>query len=242
MESVAITDIGLHREVNQDFVYCNDNSVGVLPNLYIVADGMGGHKAGDFASRFCVAEFEKELKGNAGRTVIGSMEGALRHTNEELLKIAKDSTDYDGMGTTFVAASILEKTVVVANIGDSRMYLLSKEGELIQISEDHSLVEEMIRDGRLDPKEAKYHPQKNVITRALGAAEVISPDFFEVEIHEGDCVILCSDGLTNMVEEDEMLRILSDTGNTLSEKAKCLIDSANKQGGTDNISVILVRR
>ena len=127
MESVAITDVGVHREVNQDFVYCNDNSVGILPNLYIVADGMGGHKAGDFASRFCVGEFEKEIKNVTGRTVIGSMESAIRHTNEELLKIAATNPDYEGMGTTFVAVTITERTAVVANIGDSRMYLLSKE-------------------------------------------------------------------------------------------------------------------
>ena len=242
MESVAITDVGVHREVNQDFVYCNDNSVGILPNLYIVADGMGGHKAGDFASRFCVGEFEKEIKNVTGRTVIGSMESAIRHTNEELLKIAATNPDYEGMGTTFVAVTITERTAVVANIGDSRMYLLSKEGELRQITEDHSLVEEMIRDGKLDPKEAKHHPKKNVITRALGAAEHVIPDFFEIEAEEGEYILLCSDGLTNMVEDEMIRSIILEPEQTLSVRAEHLIDAANTQGGKDNISVILIKR
>lgn len=242
MESVAITDIGKHREVNQDFVYRTDNSVGILPNLYIVADGMGGHKAGDFASRFCVGEFEKEIKNTAGRTVIGAMESAIRHTNEELLKVAVTNPDYEGMGTTFVAATVTERAVFIANIGDSRMYLLSKNGDFLQITEDHSLVGEMLRDGKLDPEEAKHHPKKNVITRALGAAEHVTPDFFEIEAEEGDYLLLCSDGLTNMVDDEAIRSILLKQGQTLEERAKSLIDAANQQGGKDNISVVLIKR
>ena len=242
MESVAITDVGERREVNQDFVYCNDNSVGILPNLYIVADGMGGHKAGDFASRFCVGEFEKEIKNMTGRTIIGSIESAIRHTNEELLKVAVTNPDYEGMGTTFVAATVTERAVFIANIGDSRMYLLSKNGNLLQITEDHSLVEEMIRDGKLDPKEAKHHPKKNVITRALGAAEHVVPDFFEIEAEEGDYLLICSDGLTNMVEDEVIRSIILQSEQTLAERAKSLIDAANEPGGKDNISVRLIKR
>ncbi|MGN0505998.1 MAG: serine/threonine-protein phosphatase, partial [Lachnospiraceae bacterium] len=130
----------------------------------------------------------------------------------------------------------------VANIGDSRMYLLSKEGELRQITEDHSLVEEMIRDGKLDPKEAKHHPKKNVITRALGAAEHVIPDFFEIEAEEGEYILLCSDGLTNMVEDEMIRSIILEPEQTLSERAEHLINAANTQGGKDNISVILIKR
>ena len=127
MESFAITDIGSRREVNQDYVYCNDDAVGLLPNLYIVADGMGGHKAGDFASRYSVSEFEKELKEQKARTIIGSMEGAIRQVNEKLLKEAAAEPEYEGMGTTFVAACIHEGTLFVLNIGDSRLYLSMKK-------------------------------------------------------------------------------------------------------------------
>ena len=140
MESYAITDIGSRREINQDFVYCNDNAVGLLPNLYIVADGMGGHKAGDFASRFSVTEFEKEIKEEKARTIIGTMEGAIRLVNERLLKEAASDPAYEGMGTTFVAATLTKESLYVANIGDSRLYIISETGEILQITQDHSLV------------------------------------------------------------------------------------------------------
>lgn len=235
-----MTDIGLQREINQDYIYCNDNSVGLLPNLYIVADGMGGHKAGDFASRFCINEFVKEISTISGRTIIGSMEGAIRHTNEGLLKEAANNPDLDGMGTTFVAAVISGRSVYVANIGDSRMYVIDKN-MIRQITEDHSLVEEMIRKGEIERKDAKHHPKKNVITRALGGAEQVLPDFFEIEPETGSYILLCSDGLTNMLEDDEIKTIILEQDETLEKKAAHLIEQANKQGGKDNISVVLVQ-
>ena len=240
MESFAITDIGRRRQVNQDYVYCNDNAVGLLPNLYIVADGMGGHKAGDFASQFSVNEFEKELKEQKARTIIGSMEGAVRQVNERLLKEAAAEPDYAGMGTTFVAASVVEDSVVVLNIGDSRLYILSEKGTICQITRDHSLVEEKILRGELDRKDAKNHPEKNVITRALGATEQVVPDFFEVELEAGDYILLCSDGLTNMVEDAAIKELVLDRDMSLKEKSEALIQLANENGGRDNISLVLV--
>lgn len=240
MESFSMTDIGLQREINQDFIYCNDNSIGVLPNLYIVADGMGGHKAGDFASRFCINEFVKEVATITGRTIIGSMEGAIRHTNEGLLKEAAGNPDLEGMGTTFVAAVISDRSVFVANIGDSRMYLI-ENGTIRQITEDHSLVEEMIRKGEIERKDAKHHPKKNVIMRALGAAEQVIPDFFEIEPEKGSYLLLCSDGLTNMLEDEAIKTIVLEQNTTLEQKVKHLIEQANAQGGKDNISVVLVQ-
>lgn len=241
MKSVALTDVGKKREINQDFVFCSDTSVGLLPNLYIVADGMGGHKAGDFASRFCVDEFEKELRESKGRTLIGCMEEAIRHTNDKLIRAAATSPDYEGMGTTFVAVTIDEKDLYVANIGDSRMYRIAADGEIRQITEDHSLVEEMIRNGEIERKDAKHHPQKNLITRALGAEGDIVPDFFEISVEEGDCILLCSDGLTNMVEDETIRQVVRDKEISLAERARQLIDLANEQGGKDNISVVLVQ-
>ena len=240
MESFAITDIGSRREINQDYVYCNDDVVGLLPNLYIVADGMGGHKAGDFASRYSVTEFEKELKEQNARTVIGSMEGAVRLVNERLLKEAAAEPDYEGMGTTFVAACIEQESLYVLNIGDSRLYLISEKGTIRQITQDHSLVEEKILRGEIERKDAKNHPEKNVITRALGAADQVVPDFFEVELSAGDYVLLCSDGLTNMVEDSVIKETVLNSETSLKEKAECLVELANKNGGRDNISLILV--
>jgi len=240
LESFAMTDIGSRREVNQDYVYCNDDAVGLLPNLYIVADGMGGHKAGDFASRYSVNEFEKELKEQKARTIIGSMEGAIRTVNERLLKEAAAEPDYEGMGTTFVAACISDGNLFVLNIGDSRLYLLSEKGSIRQITQDHSLVEEKILRGEIERKDAKNHPEKNVITRALGAMEQVVPDFFEVELEAGNYVLLCSDGLTNMVEDTVMKEIVLGQEASLEEKASELIKLANKNGGRDNISLVLV--
>ena len=239
MESFAITDIGSRREVNQDYVYCSDDAVGLLPNLYIVADGMGGHKAGDFASRFSVTEFEKEIKEQKARTIIGSMEGAIRLVNERLLKEAAEP-EYEGMGTTFVAACISDGNLFVLNIGDSRLYLLSEKGTICQITQDHSLVEEKILRGELDRKDAKNHPEKNVITRALGATEQVIPDFFEIELEAGDYILLCSDGLTNMVEDSIIKEVVLNQETTVKEKSEQLIRLANENGGRDNISLILV--
>ncbi|MBO5352654.1 MAG: Stp1/IreP family PP2C-type Ser/Thr phosphatase [Lachnospiraceae bacterium] len=240
MESFAITDIGSRREVNQDFVYCNDNAVGLLPNLYIVADGMGGHRAGDFASRFSVNEFEKEIKEQKARTIIGSMEGAIRLVNERLLKEAASDPAYEGMGTTFVAATMTADSLYVANIGDSRLYMIYETGEIRQITQDHSLVEQKILRGELDRKDAKNHPEKNVITRALGAMEQVVPDFFEVELEAGVYILLCSDGLTNMVEDHVIREMVLSQNMGLKEKAERLVALANENGGRDNISLILV--
>lgn len=240
MESFAMTDIGSRREVNQDYIYCNDNAVGLLPNLYIVADGMGGHRAGDFASRFSVNEFEKELKEQKARTVIGSMEGAIRVANDRLLQEAAAEPEYEGMGTTFVAACIQNTTLYVLNIGDSRLYRLSENGTIRQITQDHSLVEEKIQRGEIERKDAKNHPEKNVITRALGATEQVLPDFFEVELEAGDYIMLCSDGLTNMVEDEKIKEIVLETDGDLKEKTEQLVALANENGGRDNISLVLV--
>ena len=240
MESYAITDIGSRRQVNQDYIYCSDAAVGLLPNLYIVADGMGGHKAGDFASRFSVNEFEKELKEQKARTIIGSMEGAIRTVNDRLLKEAASEAEYEGMGTTFVAATFTGESLYVLNIGDSRLYRISENGSIRQITQDHSLVEEKIQRGELERKDAKNHPEKNVITRALGATEHIMPDFFEVELEVGDYILLCSDGLTNMVEDSTIKEIVLYQETGLKEKAERLVELANENGGRDNISLVLV--
>lgn len=239
MDAFAKTDVGLKREMNQDYVYSNTEHVGALPNLFIVADGMGGHNAGDFASRFCVEEFVKNVSISKERTLISSIDQALVKTNEDLIKAANGRPELEGMGTTFVAAVVVEDTMYVANIGDSRLYML--RNELEQITEDHSLVAEMVRSGDLDKEEARFHPKKNVVTRAISANGVTQADFFEIKVMPGDTILLCSDGLSNMVGEEELKSIMKQNSDNLEVMGDELIDAANRNGGRDNISVVLVR-
>lgn len=242
MQSCAKTDVGRTRQINQDYCFATDNKCGLLPNLYIVADGMGGHNAGDFASRFCVEKFV-ELMQNAGEDVLSELvyiEDAIRETNEQLIIKAAESTELDGMGTTFVAATINDRNeLTVINIGDSRLYVI--DNEIKQITQDHSLVAEMVRNGDLKKEEARFHPKKNVVTRAISAMGVVVPDMFRVPLKKGDIVLLCSDGLSNMLADNEILDIIREYSSSLDTATNILIDRANQNGGRDNISVVLVK-
>lgn len=158
---------------------------------------MGGHKAGDLASKFSVNTFIDCVKNSVSSKPVQIMSDAINHTNEELLKLASTSEDYRGMGTTFVVAVIYGRSMYVANIGDSRLYLADRE--LKQVTRDHSYVEEMVQMGTLNREDARTNEYKNVITRALGGAENVIPDFFEIEIEDNSRILMCTDGLTNMV-------------------------------------------
>jgi protein phosphatase len=239
VKSFSITDVGESRHINQDYVFCEENSIGGLPNLFIVADGMGGHNAGDYASRFCVEVFTKRIRENQQKTPIGMIADALQYTNDLLLEEAKDKNDLQGMGTTFVVATIIDSVLYVANVGDSRLYII--RGEIKQITEDHSLVEEMVRTGEIDREDMRFHPNKNIITRALGAGSTVSPDYFEVELKPEDVVLMCSDGLTNMMDDKEIMKIVNDNKEDLGLAAKALVQKANENGGKDNISIVMVK-
>lgn len=238
MDYIAVTDVGKVREINQDTVFASDEAVGLLPDLFLVADGMGGHKAGDFASRFCVETLVEQIKNTKARTWMGCLEGAVAYANDALIKKASEDENLNGMGTTLVAVTTDGATCIVMNIGDSRMYLFRND-TLKQISQDHSLVENMIRSGEIERKDAMHHPKKNVITRAIGVKDMAVPDFFEIDVNSEDILMLCSDGLTNMVDEDS-IRIILGEKNGLKHKANKLISLANEKGGKDNISVVLV--
>lgn len=238
MIAYSITDIGERRKINQDYVYCCDDKIGVLPNLFIVADGMGGHNAGDYASRFCVEYFTEKIRESNQTSPISAIEAALRETNEALLSKAQEQIEYEGMGTTFVVATIQDNKMYVANIGDSRLYVIGKE--MRQITEDHSLVEAMVKTGKLDRQEARQHPNKNIITKALGADNEVEPDFFEVDLEEGDTVLMCSDGLTNMLEDEDIVDIVRAYEDP-QVAANALVNRANQNGGVDNISIILIK-
>lgn len=238
MLSFGKTDIGKKRSMNQDNLFFSDDAVGCLPNLYIVADGMGGHKAGDYASSYAVYRFVEFVKRSEDANPITVMKKGIQTVNEGILAASREREELSGMGTTFVCAVIAGTRLYVANIGDSRLYLLDKDN-IRQITLDHSLVEELIRTGQLDPLKVRNHPEKNIITRALGVNEEAVPDFFEVELRMDERILMCSDGLSNMVEDDELLNIImkDEKPNTAVER---LIERANYYGGKDNIAALVV--
>jgi protein phosphatase len=238
LKAFSITDIGERRRINQDYVFCSENAIGKLPNLFIVADGMGGHNAGDYASRFCVEFFKQQIEESGMESPISLIEAAIRETNEALRSKAQEQTDLEGMGTTLVAATIFNKEMYVANVGDSRLYVI---GKLIkQVTEDHSLVEAMVKTGELNRCEARVHPNKNIITRAIGANDTVEPDFFEVSLEDGDTVLMCSDGLTNMLEDETIERIIRENEDP-ETAAETLVKCANENGGKDNIAIVIIK-
>lgn len=238
MKSFSKTDIGVKRTMNQDSMFCCDSPVGSFQNLFIVADGMGGHKAGDRASRLCIENMVSQIRESASKTPVTIFEEAITYANRAVFEAAQEDVEYEGMGTTMVACTLQGDTLYVANIGDSRLYLL--RDALQQITTDHSLVEEMVKIGNITESEARVHPQKNIITRALGIDERVQADYFELQVHPSDVILLCSDGLTNMVEDDEIEYIIRH-GKSLEDIGNILIDKANINGGSDNITAVLVQ-
>lgn len=213
--------------------------VGALPNLFIVADGMGGHKAGDYASREATKTIVESIKNSEESSPIRLIRTAVELANKKLLEKARESEDYAGMGTTMVVATIIDGCLYVANVGDSRLYIINDE--ITQVTKDHSLVEEMVRMGGIDEETAKYHPKKNVITRAVGGAEEIEIDFFEIKLIPGDIILMCSDGLTNMLDDEE-IKLIIEKQRDVIEKAEELVKEANANGGRDNITVTIIEQ
>ena len=240
MISFGKTDIGMVRSMNQDSIFFSDKKIGNLPNLYIVADGMGGHKAGDYASAHAVSWFVDYAKECSYENPITIMKTGIAKVNDMLLQMSNEHSELKGMGTTFVAAVMIDDKMYVANIGDSRLYVIGQE-DTRQITLDHSLVEELIRTGQLDRRKVRFHPEKNIITRALGTGKEAVPDFFEVELQPGEKVLLCSDGLTNMVEDDEIGSIVM-RQQFVDRICEQLIDRANYYGGKDNIGVVVIEQ
>ena len=238
IKTFSVTNIGKRRKLNQDFVYTSEEPVGHLPNLFVVADGMGGHKAGDYASKLAVTTMVEEI-AESDETIPEKLLGrAIETANGKVRESAEKLPELEGMGTTVVAASCDGDTLSVANVGDSRLYIIGGH-EIRQITRDHSWVEEMVRRGGLGRDEARNHPDKNIITRAVGAEDTVKADFFSVKLKEGDLILMCTDGLTNMLEDEE-IRMILDGARDIVEKAEELVRRANENGGMDNISVILI--
>lgn len=239
MISYGKTDIGMVRAMNQDTIFFSDKSIGNLPNLYIVADGMGGHQAGDYASAHAVSWFVEYVKQCQYVNPITILKTGIAKVNDMLLEQAAEHSELKGMGTTFVTAVILDDKMYVANIGDSRLYVMGEEAR--QVTLDHSLVEELIRTGQLDRRRVRFHPERNIITRALGTGREAVPDFFEITLQKNEKVLLCTDGLTNMIEDDEIRDIVMQK-QFIDKICDQLIERANYYGGKDNIGVVVVEQ
>ena len=215
MKIYAKTDVGRKREMNQDYVYVTDKPVGPFPNLLVVADGMGGHKAGDFASKYIVKVVHEELE----KTELDKPEEILKSivsvANHKLIQAAQSDVKLEGMGTTLVIATVIGNTLYFSNVGDSRLYLIGDK--IKQLSKD---------------------PDKNIITRAMGVKEEVEADIYEYRLKKGDMILMCTDGLSNMVEDEDMFDIVKGARDIV-EAVQMLIEKANSNGGRDNIGVVL---
>lgn len=231
----AATDVGRVRQMNEDR-YLSDDTL----SLFAVADGVGGHQAGEVASQTSV-ETLQAVFGEGPRTTEGLVDAA-EAANQAVWQLAQGSREKRGMGTTLTALALVqeggEEQLALINVGDSRAYLL-QQGELLQLTEDHSLVEELVRDGKLTPAEAQTHPQRSIITRALGMEPVIEVDSWEITPFEGDRILLCSDGLTNELSDERIASILRQLADP-QEAAHDLVRQARAAGGSDNITVVVV--
>ena len=238
MKTFSMTHIGQRREMNQDYMYTSETAVGNLPNLFLVADGMGGHAAGEYASRFTVEKLVEKIKESSQTEPVALMKEAVEQVNAMLLAEANADRAKAGMGTTIVAATVIGERLYAANVGDSRLYVINEES-ITQITRDHSLVEEMVRLGEMNKEDAKDHPDKNIITRAIGVMPEVAPDFFETSLKDQDMILMCSDGLTNMINDIDIKKSVLGQRD-IGEKAEKLVETANQNGGRDNITVVLV--
>lgn len=236
MQAFAKTDTGLVRTGNQDYYLYTVEPIGPLPNLFLVADGMGGHNAGDFASRFCVEGIAEFVRGSVQTDPVILFRQAITEVNDRLLKVASKDVELAGTGTTMVAATVVDGVLYVANIGDSRLYVVGEK--LRQITKDHSYVERMVAMGRMKRNSPEYVQKKNMITRAMGIARA-EADLFETELQEGEQILMCSDGLTNMVDDERLCTIMKQE-TPLKEKVVQLIEEANANGGRDNITALAI--
>lgn len=237
MEAFGETNVGRMRKSDQDYMFYSVNPVGSLPNLFVVADGMGGHNAGEYASWFTVETLVRLIRDSAGKEPCRIIEESIQEVNKRLFHKSYEDIEMSGMGTTLTLATVIDSVLYVANVGDSRTYLIGEE--IRQISQDHSYVEEMVQEGLIERGSEEYFRQKNIITRAIGASEPVRADFFEVNLNREAYLLLCSDGLTNMVEDDEIKNIVMHEGD-VEEHVHNLIHKANTNGGRDNIAVVLV--
>ena len=231
MKVYAITDIGRMRPINEDSYYAPADG----ERFCAVAAGMGGHNAGEVASAMAVQTFSEHMRG-LERITAEALHGAVARANEAVYQQALENEGMSGMGTTFSALAEEDDTVYLAHVGDSRIYLV-RRGAIMQLTTDHTLVEEMVQKGMITPREARFHPRRNIITRALGTEDWVQIDVDQLNVRAGDVYFLCSDGMTNYVEDSQILQVaMSDAD--WQEKLRQLVNMALESGGSDNITAL----
>lgn len=235
MKVVSATNVGNYRKNNEDSYYVNESK-----NLYVLADGMGGHLAGERASKMATEIIGEDFAGEREVTSIDDaieiLSSSIRDANKKIYESSQENEDYRGMGTTLSSGLILDDVLIYSNIGDSRIYRINEDME--QITQDDSFVNYLIEIGEITEEEAKNHPKKNVLTKAMGTTSDIEVIVNTLNIKDKDVLLFCSDGLTNMVPDEEIFKIVKE--NSPEEARDMLLDLALKNGGMDNITFILV--
>jgi PPM family protein phosphatase len=245
----AVSDVGRKRKGNEDSLFVNPEQ-----HLFVVADGMGGHAAGEVASKVavdsinefvCLTGGDEEITWPFGLDENISYDGnrlktAIRYANRKVLEATKEKSEYEGMATTVAAVLVDGDSGNIGHVGDSRVYLV-RDGQISQLTSDHSWVNEQIQSGVISPDQARTHPLRNVVTRALGGKPDLQVDMQQHKAQAGDILLLCSDGLTTMIPDDEIARLMREAGADVDKAAQSLVSSANAKGGEDNITVLLIR-
>ncbi len=243
LDVYGASDIGCTRSLNEDSFCIYGFEQNQVPGFCVLSDGMGGHNAGEVASQktvqFMAEGLMDAMNGNVKPTLPKELYGAVRTANDKVYKMADSDQSQQGMGATLVTAVIVPDIAYIANVGDSRAYAFRGQ-ELLQISKDHSVVEEMVANGSITRDEARVHPQRNIITRAIGTDPTVEPDIFEYDYLPGDCLLLCSDGLSGMVDDNEILEVLKNQTDA-EQMVTALIDLAKEKGGRDNITAVCIR-
>ncbi len=243
MEVSGISHVGMIRDNNEDTIYFTEDKIGQLNNLFIVADGMGGHSSGEVASSEFVNNYCKYLVGNdiINEDLKALLSDALAFSNKNILELSIENPVYMGMGTTATVLTISNNYGFVAHVGDSRLYVL-RNNELYQQTVDHTYVNELFLSGDITEEELRTHPNRNLITRAVGIGEEVKIDTFKFNIEEVSYILLCSDGLNSMLDDTKIKEIiLNNIDKEVDYINNKLIESANDEGGNDNISVILIK-
>lgn len=237
----AWSDIGKTRDKNQDAYYISkDDEL----ELYIVADGMGGHKCGEVASRMAL-DIVKDNFLNSKKSldnkddVLSLIKESIQKANIKIYLESLEMKECYGMGTTITLSYIFKDSILIGHIGDSRAYLI-EDGEIEQITEDHSYINQLLKNGTISLEESKVHPKKNIITRAVGTSSIVEVDIFQRKYKEGDILLLCSDGLYNMLTEEEIYRVFN-KGLGMQESCEMLTEMANEKGGLDNITIVAIK-
>jgi len=239
MNVYGLTDTGRVRAQNEDTIFFSSAPVGTLPNALIVSDGMGGHRAGEVASQKAIKFFCDYVRSKVCMSgeLLDFLVSAVGYANDKVYEMSMRDCSLYGMGATFSACVISDAKIYIAHIGDSRIYLYSC-GQFNQLTIDHSYVNELVRAGQISERTARNHPRKNELTRVLGVEPGAKIDGVVNDAGNGDLLLLCTDGLTNMLTDNEILFIIEGTG-SLESKTRCLITAANDKGGLDNISAVL---